>query len=135
MIILSFSISFSYAQDQNMKLIINDRIIETEDFHPFMNEKNQIFVPARSTCAYLGFTMCWKPEERTITFLFHDGSKEIKVYIDKGTAYNYQNPIILTEKPIIHNNTIFIPLDMISNYLDGHVLYKGYQHQNAEIIL
>ncbi|WP_129596246.1 hypothetical protein [Anaerophilus nitritogenes] len=91
----------SYAQNSNITLSINNRKIETEHICPFVDKQNRLFIPSKFICTYFNLQMDYDPYKKIVTLTPRDGSKKI------------------TTQPLIQQNHIFLPVNIIHN-LGGH---------------
>lgn len=102
-----------YGQD--ISIYMNNKSVEM-DVRPEEKE-NTTYVPIKFICKELGASVKWQELKVIIT----KGENQIIYTIGDKIAYKNGNPILLSHRPYLSTNRVFIPLDSINKLLDCHI--------------
>lgn len=89
------------------------------DVLPYINNDGRTMVPLRFISENLGSEVAWNNKERSVTIKQKD--KNIKLFIDKNTAYVNNNVVTFDTKPQLKGQRTMVPLRFISEVLGAEV--------------
>ena len=105
------------AEDGNIRIVINDRIIELDQ--PPIIVENRIMVPARAVLNALGARVEWNEENMTVTA--SDLNRTIVLQMYSSTAIVNERNVGLDMPPLLHGQRAYVPVRFVSEVLGSKV--------------
>ncbi len=107
----------------NKKAIVNGKV-KAMDVAPFIDKHSgRTLVPVRFVVEFLGGSVSWDPETRTVTVIAN--GKTVKIPVGDKVAYINGKQYELDQPAIILHNRTFVPLRFVAEALGFKVIWNG----------
>ncbi|MBQ8807902.1 MAG: copper amine oxidase N-terminal domain-containing protein, partial [Clostridia bacterium] len=119
--IIIFALSYGAFATQNIKILIDGQELSYSKTAVIENEVP--LVPMRKIFEALGAEVLWDGENRSVTAIYN--SDVITVFPDDGSIIKNGELIDTQIKPAIIDNSVVVPVHIISQCFGKNVLWNG----------
>ncbi|WP_432663229.1 copper amine oxidase N-terminal domain-containing protein [Wukongibacter baidiensis] len=123
MFIFNIALFSVEAENVDLKVMVNNKLVNFPDAKPFINEDDRTLVPVRFIAENLGCQVEWNGEIRQVGIV--GIGKEIKLNIGENKALVGGKKIEFDTKSIIKDDRTFVPLRFVSEALGAKVEWNG----------
>lgn len=108
----------SIAPSSPFLKINNYYVLFTAPKAPYIDQNNRYMVPLRSINDLLGGQTTFNPTSNTTTIKF--GTHKVEFKMNSNEIITDSNTSIMDTVPVLYKNAMFVPLGVLTKYLDIH---------------
>lgn len=112
---MALSTNVMAAQQNSIKITINDEVVNFEGAAPFVDRNNCTLVPLRFMSEKLGASVKWDSKMQQATII--KGEKEVILTVGKPSMVINGQAVKMETKPIVKNGSVFVPVKCIGEVL------------------
>lgn len=107
--------SVSVMAKSEVKVTINNEIVNFEEVAPFVDQNNRTLVPLRFISEKLGAQVKWEKQTKQVT-VFQD-SQEVVLTVGQAKMLVNGEAVTMDTKPVMQDGSVFVPVKYISEVL------------------
>ncbi|KEQ23872.1 stalk domain-containing protein [Paenibacillus tyrfis] len=117
---------------EDIKLQVNDKLVQFPDAQPFVDENHKLQVPARVVADKLGYQVNWEPAGSEIKVTIKDNKNTLSLQTgNKSVTVNGQHEKIESAAELV-DGRVYVPVRLISDSFD---IQTQWDNQNRIAIL
>ncbi|MFB0843209.1 stalk domain-containing protein [Paenibacillus oleatilyticus] len=117
---------------EDIKVQVNDKLVQFPDAQPFVDENHKLQVPARVVADKLGYQLNWEPAGSEIKVTIKDNKNSLSLQTgNKSVTVNGQREQIESAAEIV-DGRVYVPVRLISDSFD---IQTQWDNQNRIAIL
>ncbi|MBU7315543.1 stalk domain-containing protein [Paenibacillus oleatilyticus] len=117
---------------EDIKVQVNDKLVQFPDAQPFVDENHKLQVPARVVADKLGYQLNWEPAGSEIKITIKDNKNSLSLQTgNKSVTVNGQHEKVESAAEIV-DGRVYVPVRLISDSFD---IQTQWDNQNRIAIL